>query len=550
MRPGRLAVISMWLTAAGLAAVLPFVRPPFLAVALAALGLRLTLLPGRPAAYELFVVLVNLAALPIVAGSLWLRAELMAALLVIPGLPWLAAALGRAAATVATGIATCGVPLTARGVLPRLPRGRRMTPYLSALVLGLLALALVGIVTGQGVLVGSALVVLAFLSILVGVSYARIPPRFLAARPVSVRVLARDTIEAAPLISSRARTPLWVILQEPFGWTKIAPLQFSLDGRDPQIGVRLTPPLAGPSTVRATAAAVDAWGLTVAYQEVDLVRLRVIPRARYAAWLARRYLEQARGGALTAAVSAGDRAGGVRRGTEYYGARNYEPGDVLRDVFWKKTLKLSQLVVKDRRDEHGEAVIVVANLAATDPDEADTLAYNLLMSALTLAQDGVPLAYAAYTAAGVVAATGPLAQRAAVRYALELIESIQVAPIPARVLHAPEVTRLRRNIARLVSSRAEPAMRLARILTFEHMALLQRAQAHPATAALRATIARLQPPAAVLVVSRMREADVLEMMLERLGEKGYRVIHPVQLESRLGPHMSARRVRPYRDPGR
>jgi uncharacterized protein (DUF58 family) len=401
-----------------------------------------------------------------------------------------------------------------------------MTPLLYALVLGLLALVLVGIAAGQEVLVGCALVVLAFLVALVGVSYARIPTRFLAARPASVRVLARDTIEAAPVISSRARTPLWVILQEPFGWARIAPLRFSLDGQEPQIGVRLTPPLAGPSTVRAAAEAVDPWGLTVAYQEMDLVQLRVIPRARYAAWLARRYLEQARGGALAAAaVSAGGRAGGVRRGTEYYGARHYEPGDVLRDVFWKKTLKLNQLVVKDRRDEHGEAVIVVADLSATDPDEADTLAYNLLTSALTLAQDGVPLAYAAHTAA----ATAPLAPRAAVRYALELIESIQVAPIPARVLHAPEVTRLRRNISRLVSSRAEPAMRLARILTFEHMALLRRARAHPAAAALRATTARLQPPAAVLVVSPVREAEVLGVMLERLREKGYRVIHPNHL---------------------
>jgi uncharacterized protein (DUF58 family) len=402
------------------------------------------------------------------------------------------------------------------------------------LVLGLLAQVLVGIVAGQGVLVGSALVVLVFLGVLVGVSYARIPPRFLASRPASIRVLARDTIEAAAVVSSRARAPLGVFLQEPFGWTRIAPLEFSLDGRDVQIGVRLTPPLAGPSTVRAAAAAVDPWGLTVVRQEVDLVHLRVIPRAVYAAWLARRYLEQARGGALTAAaVSEAGRTGSARRGLEYYGARHYEPGDVLRDVFWKQTLKLNQLVVKDRRDEHGEAVIVAANLAATDPDEADTLAYNLLMSALTLAQDGVPLAYAAYTAAGVVAVTAPLAPRAAVRHALGLIESIQVAPIPARVLQAPKVARLRRNIARLVSSRSEPAIRLARILTFEHMALLHRAQAHPAAAALRAAASRLQPPAAVLVVSRAREeADVLEVTLERLGARGYRAIHPVPLEHR------------------
>lgn len=519
----RFSSISRWVTAAALLALLPFVRPPFLLISLVAIGLRLGFRPDRPVPYEGFVALINVLALPFVAGSIWPSSP-YPVLLAVAGVPWFEATLRRAGASIARG----EIPPQAQGLSATLPRKRQTTPLLTALTAGLLVPVGIGIVADQMVLWGSAVLLLGFLATLVAVTYVSVPQRFVTVQTPLVRVLAHETVEATPTLSSRSRASIGLLIESPNSWLSIHPPAFVMDREgEVQIRVRLTPPLAGPATVSATALAIDPWGLTVARQEVPLVRLRVIPRGAYAAWLARRYLEQTRGGGLSAVtIPEAGRIGGVRRGLDYYGARPYEPGDMLRDIFWKHTLKLRQLIVKERRDEYGEAVIMAANLSARNAEEADWLAYSLLMSTLTLAREAVPLAFAAYTPDEIVAVTPPLPSRLAVKHALGLVEAIKVEPRPVRVLRAPQAARLRRNISRLRHSGTEPATRLGQILGLEYGVLLRRARAHPAAGALTRTLSTVHPPAAVLIISpTLEESGALEVTLERLQQQGIHVIH-------------------------
>lgn len=511
----RLPAVSRWVMAAVLLTLLLSVESPFPIIVLAMLGLHLSLVRVRQAPYELLVALLTLTSVPFVASSIWPRTALLG-LVVIPGLPWLSASLRRVAASP-----------TFRTPIPQLRQGRQPTSYLLALLVSLGTLALVGLVAAQHTLVVAALTISGCLVFLAVLSSVRMPLGFLVAQAPSVRVLARDTVEASVVLSSRAGVaPVGLVLDQPHGWVRISPASLEIGRAEVPVRVRLTPPLSGPSTVSAGVTAIDPWGLMTIRQEVNLIHLRVIPRAAYAAWLARRYLEQSQPGPLASAVvPAADAPGSVRRGLDYYGARPYEPGDVLRDISWKHTLKLGQLVMKERRAERGDAMILAVNLSARTAEEMDSVGYRLLMLTLTLARDGVPLTFAAYTPQEVARVTPPLAPRHAVVQALRLVEEMRISPRPVRLLQSPRVPRLRRTIARLEAVGGGPASRLAGILRFEHQALLTRALGHPVFAALsRAAALTPAPATALLVAADGEEAEAVDATLERLRARGLRLL--------------------------
>ncbi len=516
----RIGRLSRWFMAAALVVLLPFLAPPQLLIAVAVLLLHLSLVWNHSIRYELFVVLVNALALPVVASSIWLN-YLAGLVLALPALPWFEEVLRRAGASFG---ATPSDPTLWHSWVP-LPADRAMTPVSVRLVASLLFAALVGILADQPAMLTGALTLLGFLGVLVALAYRQVPARFLVLQTPTTRVLAEETVDVAVPVSAQKPGPLSIVFEDPNPWTVISPARATLDGTL-SVQVRLTPPLAGPSTVRSSVRGVDLWGLTVARQDVELVHLRVIPKAVYAAWLAQRYLEETQHGTAPMAIPEAAQQGHMRRGLDYYGARPYEPGDGLKDLFWKHTLKLQQYIVKERRDDWGAPVLIAANLDAGTPEEADRLAYSLLTSALTLARDGVPMTFTAYTDAEVVRVTPPLAPRPAVLAALELTERIRVVPQPVRILEPPQVLRLRRMMARLMETPSASAARLARILSFEHRALGHRARNHPATDAIRRALTELATPVTILIVSASQaDADVLELILERLRLLG---VHPLK----------------------
>jgi len=505
--------------AAAFVALVPFLKPPMLLLPAVVLAMQISLIRERSVNYQLCGVLLTALSLPVIASWVWPRAQ-WSALFVFPAFPWLIEILGRAAGSlgeISGATALGGLPL-------RLPKDRLMTPYLSAMTSGLLIVSLIGLIANLTVMAVGALLLLGCLGALVVSSYLRLPADFLVVQPQTVRLLAGDTLEVPLTVQARIHFPLRVTFEPPNPWTAIIPSTALINGQRTEARIKVTPPLAGPSTISTTAWTVDPWGLTFARQTVSLIRLRVIPRASYAAWLARRYLEEARGGteAPLATIDVADLSR-PRRGLEYYGARPYEPGDGLKDIFWKQLAKLRQYVVKDRRDDQGTPVLIAVSLEAEDPEEADSLAYTLLTATLTVAREGIPLSFAAYTEGAIIASTPPLDPRAAVLQALALVERIHTAPRSVRVLAAPSIVRLRRTIVRLMATQRDPALRLARVLSLEHRALQHRARAHPASEAIWRAIRFLSSPALLLIVSATPdESTIIELSLERMQRTGIR----------------------------
>jgi uncharacterized protein (DUF58 family) len=506
-----IAIISRWVPVLLVVGFLPFVPIP---VQIASFGL--VVLHGA-AALRGTHRLLRLAALigviipPLIAESLWPSA--LVVLLALPGLPWLEFALR------STSEATPDEAWPLFWITDQ----RYVTPQAGGLVLGLVAVALVGALTGHLSLAGSSALVLLFVGGLAAISFTRIPPDSLTVQAPTVRVLARNTLETAVSLQPRMCLAAHILVELDDAWASVSPSTFVGKTKPVVVRVKVTPLLAGSKTLLARTRCVDPWGLIVTTQHVQLAHVVVIPRAIYAAHLARAYLAQTAGGndALAALPQTQEGIRGAQRGLDYYGARRYEPGDPLRDVFWKHTLKLRQLVVKERRSPQGEAVILAVNVWGSDADDLDQAAYRTVVGALTLAREDVPMVFAAYTDEAVVSVTSVLSPRQAVLHALHLVGAMRQVARPTRILQPAQLARLRRRVERLLASNASPAMRLARVLQFEYRAHVTRAQQHPGYEAVLKAADHLLSPAALLVTSSgPDDPEAIELALERLRIRG------------------------------
>jgi uncharacterized protein (DUF58 family) len=300
-----------------------------------------------------------------------------------------------------------------------------------------------------------------------------------------------------------------------------------LDQPELDVEVSFAPPLSGPTVVACQAILRDRWGLVQVGFRVEMLRLFVIPRARYAEWLARRYLESSRPGgqeAMTTVAPASQRAS--RKGVEFYGLRSYQPGDSARVIDWKHTLKLHQVVVKEFLDTGVEGALLLVNLSATDEEEKDKLAYSLITSALTLARENIPSAVAAYSDQEVVTSTKLLEPRQVLIQVLTLARDIRLTPSPLRYLEVPDVDRLGSNIHRLRQSGETAAVRLAELLQLEYDALSRVAKASPVTAALAAALASVSRKLNIIVISgRNHDAEALAFSQHMLTARGHRLLY-------------------------
>jgi uncharacterized protein (DUF58 family) len=531
-----ITVISRWVPLLLVAGFLPFVPIQAQVAAFAFVVLHGAALFRRTDPLLRLGALTGVIIPPLIAESLWPSGQVV--LLALPGLPWLESTLR------STGEAALGD----MGPHLRVTDQRYVTSQAIALILSLLAVALVGAVTGHPSLAASSALVLPLVGVLLVTSISRIPTDGMTAQPPTVRVLAHDTLETVVTLHPRMRLAAHLLVELDETWASVSPSRFVGTSEPVPVRVKVTPSLAGSKTLRAHTRCIDPWGLIVTAQQVPLANIVVIPRATYAARLARAYLEQTAGGQATvAALPQAQEAGSTRRGLDYYGARKYEPGDPLRDVFWKHTLKLRQLVMKERRSGYGEAVILAVNVWGSDADELDRTAFNTLSSTLTLAREDVPVAFAAYTDETVLSATPILSPRQAVLYALQLVGTMRAVDRPARVLQPAQLARLRRRVERLLASKADPAVRLARVLQFEYRALVDRAQHHPGYQAVLTAARQVGSPAALLVTSGGPEdREAIELALERLRTRGVHALAGPR--GAWMPAMMPERTRAYSPP--
>lgn len=404
--------------------------------------------------------------------------------------------------------------------------GRNASGVLKTLVTGLLTILLVSILAWNLTLLLAVSVLLGYLAIVLAYTYRVIPIAPLHYSKTWSRLVAGESDSKVINIKGKARASIRISLQPTVSWSKVEPSSFTLPV-DSAAGVtlRFVPQLAGPSCVQVRACVIDSRGLLFTGQVLEPVDLHVIPRARFAQWLANKFLEQTSAGAGMAITVPRPSSRNARRGVEFYGSRPYQPGDRWKDLDWKHSYMLNELITKEYAGGQDQNTILVADLTAKDAEAADKLAYNFVMSALTLATEALPSALAVYNHDEVLAATSPMNPRETLKKALGLTEKIIIFEPKEKVLQPTEMRRLKRSIGQLSGVQSESAQKLSEVLKFEFEANQQAAKDQPASEALALVTGNMQGPALITVVSAMTDdSDALLLTLERLKEKGYSAV--------------------------
>ncbi len=480
------------------------------------LGIALTLLiiqlncsykPPR-ASLNLVVVVATLIFAPLAFQAL--VGEVFGVLLIIPALLLFDSSLKQYASTQSFSFSKVG---------------RTTTTVLKSLAPCFGAILIASLILFNLTLMLTATTLFIYLATALLYTFRKVPLNALDESKTWSRILAGESDSKTIKIKNNSQTPTKLFLQSTDLWVKIEPTILTPSEKSAEINLQFTPPLAGPSKISVQASIVDSRGLMVTNQLLQPMDLNIIPRAKYAKWLANKFLEQTSQGAGTATgiPRLSSKAGNF--GVEFQGTRPYQPGDSWKSFDWKHTYMLNEYIVKEFSESQGHVGIIVADLTAKNARDADKLAYNLVMSALTLASEALPTALAVYNSHEVLAATAPISPREALKKTLEVTEKITIEAPKERVLQPLEMRRLKRSISQLQLSKTETSHKLKSILEFESVANLQAAKKNPAMQALMKTAKLTRSPAIITVASQIGyDSDALLLGLEQLHEKGFRTI--------------------------
>ena len=276
--------------------------------------------------------------------------------------------------------------------------GRRPTTLLRMLSIAIIVLLAVSLILANWTLTLTSALLAAYLIAVSGYILHSIPGAPLHIDDTQVRVMAGDTSKVSVAIKSQSKLTLHTLFTSPHPWISLNPARLKIGRHEAKLNLALTPPLSGPSKPQLQAFMTDPRGLIQMNQNLNPVEMYVIPRARYAAWLANKFLGQGMLQVASTVMSTSTSKVPIatRRGVEYISSRLYQPGDRLKDIDWKHMYKLNELIVKQYSETKGLSTIIAVNLTVKDPEEADKLAYNLIMLALTLARAATPAALVAY----------------------------------------------------------------------------------------------------------------------------------------------------------
>jgi len=277
----------------------------------------------------------------------------------------------------------------------------------------------------------------------------------------------------------------------------------SLQEADIRVELVVSADLAGPRKISLECFVSDPDGLIENCFELEAADLLVVPCARYAEWLVRKYLAGGNPGELppVSNLETVRTESGLRQGIEYYGSRFYRPGDNLKNIDWKHSSKYNELITREFTEFHGQPAILLVNLAAGSEREADILAHDILITALTLGQEGIPAAAAVYDRDKVVAVSGALTPRELLLFALQLIKQISIVPATRKYLQPVDFIRLKSNLERIRTIKTSSAAVLADLLEFELKNMSEKARANPCTKALQEALTRTESHSNVVLIS-------------------------------------------------
>jgi hypothetical protein len=362
------------------------------------------------------------------------------------------------------------------------------------------------------------------LSILLIVFYTI--PRLPLGTTMKIKRIVAGTCGNIPVqINSLAPAGFHTYLEAVDDWVKITPQSLLIGKGETAFNLDFKPPLSGQSEIKLRVSALDPRGILRINQVLTPVKLHIIPRAKYAEWLAQKYLEQTGQGTGISPAAPNQVSIMSRRGIEYLDNRLYQAGDQLRDIDWKHSLKLSQLIVKEYIETGERTAIIAVNLCVTNAEEADKLAFNLITTALTLARERIPTALAAYNHESIILNITTTSPEEILKKTMSLVGEIIIVEPDKRRLETFDITRIRRNISRLKQAESEPARRLLDILNFEYNATEEASRNHPATLALLTATRQVGPPALLLLVSQLNhDTEALLVTAEKLLKRNFSMI--------------------------
>jgi len=399
--------------------------------------------------------------------------------------------------------------------------------YLVISIIAVLVLSVSLLLDSLSLLLASATII-SYLGILGIVVLKRLPLKPVKEKQIKLRMVAGTKDQFDIKLTAKTRIGGLLFLESPYEWLKINPNFLSLKTNESVVKVSLSPTLSGPSIIKLKGQATDRWGLIRVNFELETINLYVIPRARYAAWLVEKYL--AGTGELGALPLISNLAAikptyGLRSGVEYYGSQLYQPGDSLKNIDWKHTLKYNELISKEFTEFRGQPAIILINLAVANAEEADKLAYNIIVAAISLARENVPTALAAYDHKDVKITTYTLQPRQLVLQSLQVAQEMVTFVNPVKYLNPPDVGRLRANISRIRFAESKAAKVLAQLLQLEYNCLSDASKLNPATKALRETFTKVDKQSNIVVIShRNHDAEALAFNTFSYNRKGNAVI--------------------------
>jgi hypothetical protein len=386
----------------------------------------------------------------------------------------------------------------------------------------------IGLFLSNDSLTVSAAVSLAACIGLIGISFRSLGKKPVREIPVNRRILAgkRDTVSF--IVESAARFGGLLFLESPVAWVDVLSKTLSLKTDRQLADISVEPILAGPTAVALDGYVIDRWGLMQVRFRLEPVRLHTIPRARYADWLAKQYLAGGRPGnlPLVANIESLKPAFGLRRGIEYYGNQVYQPGDSLKNIDWKHSLQNNELIVREYVEFQGQSALILVNLTAGNAEEADTLAYSIIVTALSLVNENIPASLAVYDNEKVVLTTGALQGDRLVARARQITQQIVVPGNPVKYLNPPDVTRLRSNLNRLSTVENPAAQKLAQLLRIEYQSIVDAAGGNPAARAVADAFTKTTDDANVIIIShRNHDAEALALSAWDLRRRGSSVMN-------------------------
>ena len=395
---------------------------------------------------------------------------------------------------------------------------------LSLLMIGFL---LVALFLGSLSLILASSIAILHLGVLIYFSMTRLSVTSIEVQQVKQRMVAGTLADLAVDLHSKTGIGAILHVESPYEWLKIHSPVIDLTKGLPVLKFSISPPLSGPSETMVQACVIDRWGLTQIRFQVSPIQLHVIPRARYASWLAKKYLDATKPGTLpiVSNISAVKPQYGLRRGIEYYGSQTYQPGDELRSIDWKHSIKYNKMITKEFIEFHGQPAVLLINLSVKDTEEADELAQKMIMTALSLAREQIPTVIAAYDHNDVRMVTSILQPQQMLVKSLEISKGLTLFDNPIRYLYSPDISRLRADISRLEFTGSEATRTLSQLMRIEYKNLVEGVMSNPATKAINRALESGNTQSTIVVISGLNhDANAVAVNSFIMTKRGHSIL--------------------------